>query len=407
MPHGMQSTSWLGGESAKRIEPADVAMSCAVEFIPALAHFLPRPVHRIRRWAHAWFRLKVPAQPFTSIRLNMHKSRSITLDHGAGGSAMRKLIEDCFVSRFKGLELQKLNDAAKLNVTGAEIAVSTDSYVVQPLVFPGGDVGKLAVCGTVNDLLVMGALPRWMSIAMIIEEGLPLETLEALCDSIAQTAFDAGVEIVTGDTKVVPHGQCDELFINTTGIGTVPLGSGLSRQPIAAGDAVIVSGTLGDHAAAILAARGGFSFAHSVQSDCAALVNMVSSVLHSHDGVKWMRDATRGGVAAVLEELALSNCCAVTISEDAVPIEPETRALCELLGFDPLHLANEGKIVMIVDRKQAEQIVQTLRATHDGRNAAQVGEISSTDSAVLLLETSAGGTRRLHRPTGELLPRIC
>lgn len=347
------------------------------------------------------------AQPFTSIRQNMHKSRSITLDHGAGGTAMRKLIEECFVSRFKGLELQKLNDAAQLNVTNAEIAVSTDSYVVQPLVFPGGDVGKLAVCGTVNDLLVMGALPRWMSIAMIIEEGLPFETLEALCDSIAQTAHDAGVEIVTGDTKVVPRGQCDKLFINTTCIGTLPLGNGLSRQPIAVGDAVIVSGTLGDHAAAILAARGGFSFAHSLKSDCTALVSMVRSVLHSHSGVKWMRDATRGGVAAVLDELTHSMRCAVTISEDAIPIEPETRSLCELLGFDPLHLANEGKIVMIVEREQAVQVLHTLRTTHDGRNAAQVGDISSTDSASLLLQTSAGGTRRLHRPTGELLPRIC
>ncbi len=331
----------------------------------------------------------------------------ITLDHGAGGTTMRNLIQDVFMKSFDNPELSALADGAKLTLPSAQIVFTTDSYVVQPLVFPGGDLGKLAVCGTVNDLLVMGAQPLYLSLGMIIEEGLPLELLKKIVSSIAQTAVEANVAIVTGDTKVVPRGQCDQLFINTSGIGSLPLGNGLSAEPIMAGDAIIVSGTLGDHAMAILSARNGLTVSHSLVSDCAPLVELIGAVLKTHTTVKWMRDATRGGVAAVLDELSSGFLCGIEIHESRIPSADATRAICELLGFDPLHLANEGKIVAVVAKEHAESVIATMRATNHGKNASIIGEVISNGKPGVRVVTSSGGTRKLQRPSGELLPRIC
>ncbi len=272
---------------------------------------------------------------------------------------------------------------------------------------PGGDLGKLAVCGTVNDLLVMGARPLYLSLGLIIEEGLPFELLKQMITSIAGTAIAANVSVVTGDTKVVPRGQCDQLFINTSGIGSLPLGNGLSPEPIKTGDAIIVSGTLGDHAMAILSARNGLTVSHKLESDCAPLVDMISSVLNRHSAVKWMRDATRGGVAAVLDELSSAFQCGIEIDEKRIPSADATRAICELLGFDPIHLANEGKIVAVVARDQADAIVKTMRETEHGAHAAIIGEVISVGKVGVRVVTASGGTRKLQRPSGELLPRIC
>lgn len=331
----------------------------------------------------------------------------ITLDHGAGGTTMRRLIQDVFLKSFDNTELAALNDGAILTLPSSQIVFTTDSYVVQPIIFPGGDLGKLAVCGTVNDLLVMGAKPRYLSLGMIIEEGLPIELLKQIIESIAATALSANVAIVTGDTKVVPRGQCDQLFINTAGIGTNPLGNGLSTQPFETGDAIIVSGTLGDHAMAILSARNGLTVSHSIESDCAPLVDLIDSMLSQHTGVKWMRDATRGGVAAVLDELSSGFKCGIEIHEKNIPSADATRAVCELLGFDPIHLANEGKTVAVVAQDQAQAVLATMRATKHGAKAAIIGEVVGKDKSGVHVVTASGGTRKLQRPSGELLPRIC
>lgn len=320
---------------------------------------------------------------------------------------MRTLIRDMFAAKLNNSELAKLADGARLTLQQSEIVFTTDSYVVQPIEFAGGDLGKLAVCGTVNDLLVMGAEPRYLSLAFILEEGLELSVLERLVESVAVTAKRAGVEIVTGDTKVVPRGQCDRVFINTAGIGSVPHGLGLSADPIEEGDVIIVSGTIGEHAIAILGAREELKFESHVRSDCAPLVELIGALLKRHTGVKWMRDPTRGGMAAVLDELSQEQDCGVLIRETAVPVRSETKAVCELLGFDPMHLANEGKVVMVVAQSQANEILNTMQACQDGVHAAQIGEITRDNAGLVRVVTEFGGIRRLQRPSGELLPRIC
>ncbi|MCB9367321.1 MAG: hydrogenase expression/formation protein HypE [Calditrichaeota bacterium] len=337
----------------------------------------------------------------------MLTDKVITLDHGAGGTQMRRLIEDTIVPRLSNPSLNAMLDSALLGVHESGIAFTTDSYVVHPIEFPGGDIGTLAVSGTVNDLLVVGATPAFLSLGMIVEEGLPLKTLERIVNSISDTAKRAHVEIVTGDTKVVPRGSCDKLFINTSGIGLVPLGNGLSTEAMCVGDKVIVSGTLGDHALAIHGARSDPEFMHNIQSDCTPLVELVTSVLTKHTGVKWMRDATRGGVAAAFDELSRSIPFLIEVDEASVPVRDDVRSLCELLGFDPLHLANEGKVVMVVASVQASELLSTLRSTHDGRDAQIVGELCGTSEPGVVIKTSGGGRRRLRRPSGELLPRIC
>jgi hydrogenase expression/formation protein HypE len=331
----------------------------------------------------------------------------ISLNHGAGGTIMREFIRTTFVKAFDNAELNRLTDAARLTLPGTEIAFTTDAYVVQPLIFPGGDLGKLAVCGTVNDLAVMGAKPLYISIACIIEEGLRLDVLSPLVNSAAATAKAAGVQIVTGDTKVVRAGECDGLFITTTGIGALPLGKGLCTEPVSPGDAIILSGTVGEHGVAILAARHELQFDAAVASDCAAIHGLVESVLTVSGGVKWMRDPTRGGVAAVIAELAEAQSYGAFIRESAIPVRPEVAAVCELLGFDPLHLANEGKVVLVVRKNDAEDVCRVLRNHPLGREAQIIGEITTDGAGYVRAETHSGGVRRLRQPAGELLPRIC
>ncbi len=278
---------------------------------------------------------------------------------------------------------------------------------MQPLEFAGGDIGKLAVCGTVNDLAVMGARPLYLSAGFILEEGLDLERLERIVASMAATAQQAGVAIVTGDTKVVPHGECDGLFINTSGLGVCPEGLGLCPEPMTSGDVIIVSGTIGEHGIAILSGRNGLSFESNVASDCAPLNGMLAVVLKRSSGVKWMRDATRGGVAAVLTELCEGQPFGVLLDEDRVPVRPDVNAICELLGFDPLHLANEGRVIIVAKREEASAILDLLSHHAYGKEAAVIGEITAEGAGHVRTKTISGGIRRLQRPAGELLPRIC
>jgi len=334
-------------------------------------------------------------------------NRVITLSHGAGGEAMRRLIKELFVKQFSNPLLNPLADAAILKLNQERLAFTTDSYVVKPLEFPGGNIGKLAVCGTINDLAVMGARPLYLSAGFILEEGFPTLALERIVDSMSQTARTAQVEIVTGDTKVVPRGECDGIFINTAGLGICPLGHGLSEIPTTQGDAVVISGTIGEHGIAILAAREGLMLKTTIESDCAALNDLIASVLKESKGVKWMRDPTRGGLAAALTELAESQECDILIREVSIPVQDGVKAVCELLGFEPLHLANEGKVVMVVEPGEAERVVELLRRHPLGHAAAIIGRITGHGKGMVRLETEAGGVRRLHQPAGELLPRIC
>ncbi len=320
---------------------------------------------------------------------------------------MRHLITELFVSHFDNPVLSELADAALLEVNGSRLAFSTDSYVIKPVEFPGGDIGKLAVCGTVNDIAVMGARPLYLSIGFILEEGLNLDLLERVVASAADVARAAGVDIVTGDTKVVARSECDGIFINTSGIGLQPLGNGLSSNPIVPGDVIIVSGTLGDHGIAVLSAREGLTFQTDIESDCAPLNDMLHTVLSKSTGVKWMRDPTRGGAAAVLTELVEQKPFGAIIREIAIPVREDVHAVCELLGFDPLYLANEGKVLMVLEAKDSDRVLEILRAHPLGRNAAIIGNITSDSPGHVRIETMVGSVRRLQRPSGELLPRIC
>jgi hydrogenase expression/formation protein HypE len=331
----------------------------------------------------------------------------ITINHGAGGETMRSFIKNLFIEQFANPTLNTLADAALLDLPGTTLAFTTDSYVIKPVEFPGGNIGKLAVCGTVNDLAVMGAKPLYLSAGFILEEGLDLALLERAVSSMAATAKLARVEIVTGDTKVVSRGDCDGIFINTAGIGVRPFGLGLSTQPISAGDVILISGTIGDHGIAILGAREGLSFQTNIASDCAPLGDLVGAVLAESGGVKWMRDPTRGGTAAVLTELVEGQAFGALIRENAVPVREDVAAVCELLGFDPLHLANEGKVLLVVEEKEAARILDILKSHPLGANAAVIGHITDSPAGVVRVETEVGGVRRLQRPAGELLPRIC
>jgi hydrogenase expression/formation protein HypE len=334
-------------------------------------------------------------------------SHIITLNHGAGGETMRGFIQNLFIENFANPTLNTLADAALLTTGSNRLAFTTDSYVIKPVEFPGGDIGKLAVCGTVNDLAVMGAQPQYLSAGFILEEGLPFELLTRVVKSMADTARHAQVQIVTGDTKVVPRSECDGLFINTAGIGTLPWGNGLHPEPFQPGDAIIVSGTIGDHGMAILGAREGLSFQTQITSDCAPLNDLIGTVLAACPGVKWMRDPTRGGLAAVLTEFVERQPFGVRIRERDIPVREDVRGVSELLGFDPLHLANEGKAVLVVRAADEAQILQVLRSHPLGRNAVAIGQVTSDAPGVVRVETEVGGLRRLQRPAGELLPRIC
>ncbi|MGL4859048.1 MAG: hydrogenase expression/formation protein HypE [Enterobacteriaceae bacterium] len=333
----------------------------------------------------------------------------ITLAHGSGGQSMQQLITSLFCRAFDNPWLARQEDQARLDLAdisahGDRLAFSTDSFVVDPLFFPGGDIGKLAVCGTVNDIAVCGATPRWLSCGFILEEGLALTTLEQVVQSMAATARAAGVHIVTGDTKVVPHGAADKLFINTAGIGAIPAHLHWGAAHIRPGDQILVSGTLGDHGATILNLREQLGFSSDLSSNCTPLTELIQT-LHAIEGVRALRDATRGGVNAVLHEYAAISRCGLEIEETQLPLSPSVRGLCELLGLDPLNLANEGKLVIVVEKKATEAALHALRSHPLGHNVAHIGEV--TERTGVRLNGLYGVTRTLDLPYGEPLPRIC
>jgi hydrogenase expression/formation protein HypE len=336
----------------------------------------------------------------------------VTLAHGSGGKAMRDLIDDVFVGSFANPLLAPLEDQARLSLStlfgkGDRLAFTTDSYVVDPLFFPGGDIGKLAVCGTVNDLAVGGAVPLYLSSAMIIEEGFPVDDLRRIAASMQAAAREAGVQIVTGDTKVVHKGACDKLFINTSGVGVIPTGYELGAGEARPGDLVLVNGLLGDHGAAILNARGDMALATPIESDCASLNGLIADMLQVCPNIRTMRDATRGGIASVLNEIAQQSGVGVMIEETAIPMRPEVKAFCEILGLDPLYLANEGKLVAIVPRKAGDDVLGAMRAHELGADAEIIGEITETPAKTVVMKTGFGGQRVVDMLVGDQLPRIC
>lgn len=339
----------------------------------------------------------------------MKGNDKILLAHGGGGSLMRRLIDEIILSRFDNPTLDSLGDAAVLPAPGkGKIAFTTDSYVVQPMFFPGGDVGRLAVCGTVNDLAASGAKPFWLTLALIIEEGLPVADLERAMDSAADAAREADVQIVAGDTKVVERGAADGLYINTSGIGRLTLSRKLSADDIRPGDKIIISGTIGDHGIAVVSRRAGIQFETTVSSDAAPLNGLVAAAIEAAgDGIRFMRDPTRGGVAAALNEMAVDASAAMILDESLVPVGDDVRAACDILGFDPLYIANEGKMIFICDADRSAALVDALRAHHYGKDAAVIGEVEAKPAGRALLRTAVGGARILDMPHGEQLPRIC
>jgi hydrogenase expression/formation protein HypE len=335
--------------------------------------------------------------------------KSIQLAHGSGGQAMQQLIATLFMQAFANPWLAEQEDQARLDLAqlaaqGDRLAFSTDGYVIDPLFFPGGDIGKLAVCGTANDVAVSGALPCYLSCGFILEEGLEMATLEKVVNSMAQTARAAGITIVTGDTKVVPRGAADKLFINTAGIGAIPSEIRWGARQIAPGDVLLVSGTLGDHGATILNLREGLGLDGALSSDCAVLTPLIQS-LRDLPGVKALRDATRGGVNAVAHEFAAASGCGIELNERELPVNDTVRGVCELLGLDALNFANEGKLVIAVARDAAEAALARLRAHPLGRHAAIVGEAVARGGVRSV--GLYGVKRTLDLPHAEPLPRIC
>ena len=338
----------------------------------------------------------------------MKEHKTILLAHGSGGSYSRRLVEEVFAKAFSNPLLAPLNDQAVFSLPSKRLAFTTDSYVVNPIFFPGGDIGKLSVCGTINDLAVGGAEPVYLSASFIIEEGMGMDELIRIVLSMSKTAKDAGVSIVTGDTKVVERGKGDKVFINTAGIGVINGNEELTPANIRPGDAVVVSGTMGDHGIAILTHREGIQMEAPVESDCAALHTLTRAMLAAApSGIKAMRDPTRGGLATVLNEFAASAGCSISIREDDIPVREAVKGACEILGFDPLYLANEGKLVAVVEAGSVDAVMKAMRSHPLGKDAAVIGVAEAGHKGKVLLETSIGNRRILDMLSGEQLPRIC
>lgn len=331
----------------------------------------------------------------------------ILLEHGGGGLLSNELIAGTFLPLLKNPWLEDLQDGAVIEVEGMKLCFTTDSFVVQPRFFPGGDIGSLAVYGTVNDIAMCGGIPLALSAGFILEEGFQMEELERIVRSMAGAAKSAGVVIATGDTKVVPRGAADGLFINTSGIGVIRYGGLLSVRSIRPGDAVLVSGPIGDHGAAILSARAELGFLSEIRSDSAPLNGLVETILAASPNIHCMRDATRGGLGAILAEIAGQSRMRITIREDAIPVRREVRGICEILGFDPLFLANEGRMALFCSAESAETVLQAMRGHELGREAALIGTVAGDRRGRVVLETLIGGSREVDLPTGELVPRIC
>lgn len=351
--------------------------------------------------------------PFGECPLPIFDHPQIVLGHGSGGKLSAELIEKVFISRFRNSTLEKMNDQAVLDVGGVRLAFTTDSFVVTPIFFPGGDIGTLAVNGTVNDLAVGGAKPLYLAAAFILEEGLPAAELARVVDSMASAAQSAGVQLVTGDTKVVNRGKGDKVFITTTGIGLVDRGTQLSADRARPGDRILLSGYIGDHGITILSQRESLEFESALESDCAALNGLVDAMLDAAEaggaieGIRVMRDPTRGGVATVLNEMAALSKVGMVLREKDLPVRDAVRGACEMLGLDPLYVANEGKLVAIVAPEIAQSVLTAMQRHPLGTDSRIIGEVVEQPAGMVLMKTSVGGTRVVDVLFGEQLPRIC
>jgi hydrogenase expression/formation protein HypE len=333
----------------------------------------------------------------------------IVMGHGAGGRMSHQLIQKAFVPAFQNPALQAGDDAALVAPDGLrqKLSISTDSHVVFPLFFPGGDIGRLAVCGTVNDVAMLGAKPLYLTAGFILEEGLQMDTLKRVIESMRQAAEEAGVQIVAGDTKVVQKGKADGLYITTAGVGVVREGVNVGGAQARPGDIVILSGSIGDHGIAVLGARGELGFESGLQSDVAPLNHLIDAMLDASNNVHVLRDPTRGGLATTLNEIAGQARVGILLQEDSIPVHPEVNAACEMLGFDPLYVANEGKLVAIVAKEDAEKILAAMKQTRYGEDAVIIGEVTAEPNGRVLLKTALGSTRVVDMLAGEMLPRIC
>lgn len=338
----------------------------------------------------------------------LRHSEKIVLGHGSGGKMSHDLIGQLFLPPFDNPILAAGDDAGIVSMVGASrLAVSTDSHVVWPLFFPGGDIGRLAVCGTVNDLAMMGAVPRYLTVGFILEEGLETAVLVQIVESMHTAAAEAGVQIVAGDTKVVQRGKADGVYINTAGVGVVADGVTINGANARPGDVVILSGPMGDHGIAVLAARGELGFEAEVVSDVAPLNHLVAAMMATKSDIHVLRDPTRGGVASTLNEIAQQSGVGIVLDEKAIPVRPSVQAACEMLGFDPLYIANEGKLLAIVARAEADKVLHTMRQTRYGEEAVVIGEVKESPVGRVLLRTAIGSLRVVDMLAGEMLPRIC
>jgi hydrogenase expression/formation protein HypE len=333
-------------------------------------------------------------------------SDRILLAHGSGGKLAHELIEKVLVKSLSNPLLDRLDDSAVVPFSG-KLAFTTDSYVVSPIFFPGGDIGRLAVCGTVNDLSMVGAVPLYLSLAFIIEEGLSLDDLERVLVSVQAAAGEAQIQIITGDTKVVNRGSADKLFVNTAGVGRVPEDTDISGSNGQPGDKVILSGTIGDHGIAVLSQREGLGFSTRLESDCAPLNGLVTEMMAASQRIHALRDPTRGGLATTLNELAAQSKVGIRIEEEAIPVREEVRGACEMLGIDPLYVANEGKLVALVHPEDADAVLEKMRHHRYGKNAAIIGEVRSDHPGRVVMKTTLGASRIVDMLVGDPLPRIC
>jgi hydrogenase expression/formation protein HypE len=352
-----------------------------------------------------------PLNPFGSCPLPIFDHKQIVLGHGSGGKLTADLIDKIFLPAFRNPTLDKLDDQAVLTIGNARLAFTTDSFVVTPIFFPGGDIGRIAIHGTVNDLAMSGARPLYLAAAFILEEGLAVEDLCRIVESMRAAAADAGVQLVTGDTKVVNRGKGDQIFITTTGIGIIETGINISADRASVGDKIILSGYIGDHGMTIMSQREGLEFESAIESDCASLHGLVASMLatpaHTSGFIHTLRDPTRGGVATTLNEIAKRANVGMTIDERAIPVRESVKGACEVLGLDPLYVANEGKLIALVAPEMAEAVLAQMRANPLGHDAVIIGEVVEAHPGMVLMKTEIGGTRVLDVMFGEQLPRIC
>jgi len=336
-----------------------------------------------------------------------YQGKKITMAHGSGGKASSDLISDIFVATFNNDFLALLEDQARLDMPPGKVALTTDSYVVSPLFFNGGNIGKLAITGTVNDLAVSGAKPLYLTCGFILEEGFPIETLDVIVKSMQEAAEEAGVKVVCGDTKVVEKGSADQIFINTAGVGVIPDGVEIHSTAARVGDKILVNGYIGDHGATIMQSRAELAISADIDSDCQVLNHLVEKILSVSSNVRSLRDATRGGVATVLNEIAKDSKVCMILKEQELPIRVPTRGVCEILGLDPLYLANEGTLVCVVKAEDAALVLAAMRQTKEGKNACIIGEVIDGLKGVVALETLFGGNKIIDKLTGDQLPRIC